>query len=315
MMSRINYAIFVLLFCLLSAWLSSCNKTTAVVPLLSVDTLSKPLSMKGSGSLIFTAYSPLANKPVQVFYHIPSTANNFSPVLMVFHGADRNASYSRDELISSSDKLGFIVIAPEFSDTYYPNADQYQMGNLFVDGDNPTANTLNDEKYWTFSVIDTVFYFMKNKMGSSIVNYDVFGHSAGGQFAHRFLLFKPNAKINRLVTASSGWYTMYDNKINFPYGTKLSPAEFASYNNLFNKKVFVLVGDLDTDPNSFDLRHNEIVDKQGLNRLERAQYFYVKSREEAEKRNSAFNWKYYSLKGVGHDFSKTSAAAITLLYQ
>ncbi len=315
MMPRIKYVILVLPFFMLSAWFSSCNKKTELIPSQTVDTLSKPLNMKGSGSLTFTAYSPLANKPVQVFYHIPNTANNFTPVLMVFHGADRNATYSRDELISHSDKLGFIVIAPEFSDTYYPNADKYQMGNLFIDGDNPTANTLNDEKFWTFSIVDSIFTFMKNKMGSSAINYDVFGHSAGGQFAHRFLLFKPNAKINRVVAASSGWYTMFDNSISFPYGTRLSPAEFASYNNLFNKKVFVLVGDLDTDPNSFDLRHNEIVDKQGLNRLERAQYFYVKSREEAERRGSAFNWKYYTLKGVGHDYSKTSAAAAIYLYQ
>ncbi len=314
-MSGLKNVVFVFLICMLSACISSCNDKNVIVPVIPIDTLSKPLNLKGSGSLTFTSKSPLVIKTFPVFYHIPTSANNFSPVLMVFHGADRNATYSRDELISSSDKMGFIVIAPEFSDANFPGADQYQMGNLFVDGDNPTANTLNDEKFWTFSIVDSIFTFMKNKMGSSAMNYDVFGHSAGGQFAHRLLLFKPNAKINRVVAASSGWYTMFDNTISFPYGTRLSPAEFASYNNLFNKKVFVLVGDLDTDPNSFDLRHNEIVDKQGLNRLERAQHFYVKSREEANKRGSAFNWKYYTLKGVGHDYSKTSAAAAIYLYQ
>jgi hypothetical protein len=108
---------------------------------------------------------------------------------------------------------------------------------------------------------------------------------------------------------------MFDNSISFPYGTKHSPVELSNYNNLFNKKVFVIVGDLDIDPNSSDLRHNEIVDKQGLNRFTRAQHFYTQSRAAAIQSNSAFNWKYYSLKGIGHDFSGTSAAAANYLYQ
>lgn len=314
-MNRRTILISILLTLLVSTCVISCKENELPQRVFPTESTAQPAKIKGTADFLYTDYAPLKDKPIRVFYHIPANATSLTPILFVFHGSDRNAKYSRDQMIAQADKLGFIIIAPEFSEALYPTADNYNLGGLFVDGDNPSSTTLNAESIWTYSVVEPIFEFMKINIGSSLPTFDVFGHSAGGQFVHRFLLFKPLAKINRLVTASSGWYTMFDNTIDFPYGTKKSPAEGANYNNLFNKKVFVLVGENDVDPNSFDLRHNEIVDKQGLNRLERAQYFYTKSREAATKSAGAFNWKYYPLKGAGHDFIATSSAAATFLYQ
>ncbi len=314
-MNRRIVLISILLTLLVSTCVFSCKEDEEPQTIVPTETPAEPAKMKGTADLLYTDYVPLQDKPIRVFYHIPANSTSLTPILFVFHGTDRNATYSRDVMIANANKLGFIIIAPEFSDQYYPTADSYNLGNVFVDGDNPSSTTLNAESSWTYSVVEPIFNFMKTKIGSSLPTFDVFGHSAGGQFVHRLLLFKPLAKINRLVTASSGWYTMFDNTIDFPYGTKKSPVELSSYNNLFNKKVFVIVGDQDIDPNSSDLRHNEIVDKQGLNRLERAQYFYTQSRAGATKNGSPFNWKYYSLKNVGHDFVGTSSAAASFLYQ
>lgn len=314
-MNRRTLLTITLIAYVLSACITSCKDEDNTSVIAATETPANATKIKGTADLVFTDYTPLKNKPIPLYYHIPANATSLTPILLVFHGSDRNAKYSRDQMIAQADKLGFIIIAPEFSEALYPTADNYNLGGLFVDGDNPSSATLNPESTWTFSAIEPIFNFMKDKIGSVVPTFDVFGHSAGGQFVHRLLLFKPLAKINRLVTASSGWYTMFDNTIDFPYGTKRSPVEGANYNNLFNKKVFVLVGENDVDPNSFDLRHNEIVDKQGLNRLERAQYFYTKSREAATKNSGAFNWKYYPLKGAGHDFIATSNAAAIYLYQ
>lgn len=298
----------VFLFCIFS-----CNK----------ENLSPPPTPRGVDSLIiygtsdftFTEYAPLNNKPVKVYFYVPNNANKNTPILFVLHGNERNALLSRNELIASANQLNFIIIAPEFSEANFPGGDGYNLGNIFVDGDNPTPQTLNEESIWTFSIIEPLFENFKNKIGSAVTQYDMFGHSAGGQFVQRYILFKPNAKINKTVIASSGWYTMLDNSIVFPYGTKGSPSENLKYNSLFGKKVFLVIGGDDTNPNSDALRHNDIVDKQGLNRLERAQYFYTQTRNTAVKNNLNFNWDYLVLPKVDHDFSATSSAGALLLYK
>ncbi len=307
---------FLLTVCMLGLMFVSCKREENSISIdVAKDTTTTPTKIKGSGDLTFTAYEPLKTKPIQLFYHIPNNATNQTPILFVFHGTDRNAKFSRDVMIANADKFGFIIIAPEFSEQHYPTADNYNLGNVFIDGDNPSVESLNAESLWTFSVVEPIFEFMKTKIGSTLNTYDVFGHSAGAQFVHRYMLFKPLAKVNRLAAAAAGWYTMFDKSIDFPYGTKKSPVEFANYNNLFNKKVYILIGEQDIDPNSDGLRHNEIVDKQGLNRLTRAQYFYTQSRATANQSAAAFNWKYYPLKGVAHDFSATSNAAAIYFYQ
>ncbi len=310
-----SFLAFTLISIMIISLFASCEKAENAVPTSSSDSSIFSTKIKGTADITFNSYTPLQNKPIQLFYHIPANATNQTPILLVFHGTDRNARYSRDVMINNANQFGFIIIAPEFTDQHFPTADSYNLGNVFVDGDNPSSSSLNPESVWTFSVVDPIFEFMKEKIGSSMTTYDIFGHSAGAQFVHRFLLFKPLAKANRFVAAAAGWYTLFNKTIDFPYGTKKSPAELSSYQNLFNKKVFILVGDQDIDPNSDALRHNEIVDKQGLNRFERAQYFYIKSREEANNLSAAFNWKYYPLKGVDHNFEATSNAAALYLYQ
>lgn len=299
---------------ILLIFVSACDKDESVKQTTAVKS-SDSLLLYGTGDFIFTEYAPLNNKPIKVFFHIPANSNNSTPLLFVLHGTERDAAFSRSALITSANQLNFIVIAPEFTEQYFPGGDAYNLGNIFVDGDNPTAQTLNNESIWSLSAIEPIFDYFKNKTGSKVSTFDMFGHSAGGQFVHRYLLFKPNAKLNKLVMAAAGWYTMLDNTIDFPYGTKKSPAELYNYSNIFSKKVFVIIGGNDTNPNSDALRHNDIVDKQGLNRLERAQYFYTQSRNLASKTNAVFNWSYSVLPKVDHDFAATSVAGAALLYK
>lgn len=270
--------------------------------------------LSGTGDFSFTSYAPLANKPIQVFYHIPKDATNQTPILFAFHGAGRDGEVSRNDLVDEANALKFIVIVPQFSDEYYPNSNAYNLGNIFEDGDNPTANSLNNEEIWTFSTIEPLFDLLKVRIRSATNTYDLFGHSAGAQFVHRYLTYKPQARVNRAVCAASGWYTMLDSKITFPYGTQVSPAENETHHSLLAKRVSVIVGDKDVDENSFGLRHNSEVDRQGLNRYTRAQYYYTKTQEYAISEGATFNWQFQILPNVGHDYTATSAAAALLLY-
>jgi hypothetical protein len=310
-MKRAHIFVYLILIC----FNFSCVKKEENKAPVDADAALDLSKFKGTGQFTYTGYSPLKDKPIGVFFHIPLQATNQTPILIAFHGNDRSGRVCRDAFIANANQLNFIVIAPEFNDINFPGGDTYNLGNVFVDGDNPTPSTLNAEGIWTFSLIDPVFDFFKESIKSIVTSYDVFGHSAGGQFAQRLLLFKPNGKINNMVISAPGWYTMLDTNTTFPYGTKVSPAATYPYTYQYIKKVHIIVGENDTDPNSADLRHNEIVDKQGLNRLTRAQYFFTQTRNLAVSKNAAFNWNYQVLKNVGHDFTATSNAGALLLYQ
>jgi len=276
--------------------------------------LNDSILVKGSGSFVFSSYAPLKDKPIRIWYHIPETSTSQTALLIVFTGASRDARESRDQMIADANKKNVMIFVPEFSDSLYPGSDQYNMGNVFVDGDNPSAATLNDESVWTFSVIEPLFDYIQLLTGHNLPSYDVFGHSAGGQFVHRFIYFKPKARVNQAVASSSGWYTVPDTQIDFPYGLKQAPGTDADLTAYFKFPLYVCVGAKDNDPNSASLRHNAQADAQGLNRLDRANYYFNTSKNLAAGRNELFNWKFSIVPNAGHDFALTSNFAMNLLY-
>ena len=273
------------------------------------------VKLTGTGVLTLKSFQPFSAKNIKLFYHIPKQATNQSPILIAIHGAERDGNYTRNTFLSQANSLGFIVIAPEFSEIDFPGGDGFNLGNVFVDGDNPSPSTLNTEEEWLFSAIDPIFEFMKTAIGSDVANFDLFGHSAGGQFVHRFIEFKPTSKVNRTVSAASGWYTVPDNNIVFPYGFDKSPAADNDLSALFAKKLYIIVGDKDNNPDDAGLRHNAFADAQGDDRLERAQYFYSRCNEIASASSIAYNWIYQSIPNTGHDLSATSTSAVNILYR
>lgn len=286
----------------------SCDKNEVVIP-------TETDSIEGTGSFVFDDYQPLEDKPIQVYFHIPGSAGPNTPILLVFHGNGRDALESRDLLIDKANQRSFIVVVPEFSTTYFPGSDSYHMANIFEDGDRPSTATLNTEEEWTFMVMDPIFERVKELTANKTTTYDLFGHSAGAQITHRFLTFEAGAKFNRIMASASGWYTVPDSEIKFPYGLKVSPMENAYLGAVFTKSLTIIVGTLDTDPNSYSLRHNTQADAQGLNRLDRAQYYYETSRDIALGKNLTFNWQYKSVPNVGHDFGALANFAADLLYK
>lgn len=231
------FGIFMLLF------LNNCSSYN------DIDDISIDEFSKGSGFFIYNYTAPNFSKSLRIFYHIPNKANALTPILIVFHGENRNAKEYRNAFVDASNAKNFIVIAPEFSDENFPQSDQYNLGNVYVNGDNPTSNSLNIESQWTFSIVEKLFDFIKSQLKNTTNFYNIFGHSAGAQFAHRFLMFKPNNRANQIVISAAGWYTFPDITIPFPYGLKNSILENSSLKNFFAKNVFVQVGELDNNPN------------------------------------------------------------------
>lgn len=265
----------------------------------------------GSGYFEYTSFN---SKTIRVYYHIPSNTNANSPILFVFHGSGRNASDYRNAMVSMANQYGFIVMTPQFSNLDFPGGDAYNLGNVFTDGDNPSPSSLNPEEEWTFSVIDPLFDFIKQSLNNNSLKYQVFGHSAGGQFAHRFLMFKPNANYDMVVVSAPGWYTLIDVDISFPYGFKDSPLESVSLSHLFEKKMIIQVGSLDNNPNASGLRHNQFADAQGLNRLDRAQHFFNTASVLAQNEDIEFQWELRINDGADHDYITACEKGAELIF-
>ena len=267
----------------------------------------------GANQFVFT-YNGLPQKPINVFYNIPNGNRTNMPIVIVFHGDERNASDYRDIWINASNQYGFMVFAPEFNSVDFPGGSSYIIGNVYQDGNFPTAQTLNNESIWTFSMIEPLFDFIKANSGSDANTYNMFGHSGGGQFVHRFVLLKPNARFDKAIAANSGWYTVPDGVASFPYGIMNCPIATISPNNYFSRKLFITVGSLDNNGSDPSLRHNPASDLQGLNRLDRANYFFSRSQIYANFNNATFNWQFRTVPNSGHDAVLMSNNAVSLLF-
>lgn len=287
--------------------LCSCTKDSS-------NTVDSGQLNSATNQFIYT-YSGLPQKPLNVFYHIPSGDKKNMPIVFIFHGEERDAKYYRDIWINAANKFGFMIFAPEFNAVNFPGGSSYIIGNVYQDGNFPTPETLNSESVWTFSIIEPLFDYIKTTFESSALTYDMFGHSGGGQFVHRFVLFKPNARFNKAIAANSGWYTVPDGIANYPYGIMNSPLAAIAPNNYFRKQLHISIGALDNNGSDSSLRHNVASDLQGLNRLERANYFFTNSQNYAQKNKNEFNWKLRIVPNSGHDPVKMSNDAINILFQ
>ena len=212
--------------------------------------------------------------------------------------------------MSNSD--GFMVFAPEFNDINFPSGDQYNLANIFQDGDNPSSETYNSSEKWTFSILDQLFDHIIKVFNGNQINYNAWGHSAGAQFLHRFVIYKPESKLNIAVCSNAGWYTVPEKGISFPYGLDKGQLDDSVLKKAFLKKLYVHLGEEDTNPNSSSLRHNEIVDaQQGITRRARGRYFYKTAKQNAEILNTEFNWiKTQEVKEVAHDYELMARDAL-----
>lgn len=269
---------------------------------------------QGSGLEVFVDYEPLAAKNVRLFYYVPVNATATSPIVFIFHGAERNALEYRNAIINKANTLNFIAVVPEFSEVNFPDVNGYQLGNVYVDGDEPSPATLNAEAIWSFSLVEPMFAFVKNKTKNSSATYFAIGHSGGAQFLHRFLMFKPTTKCDRAIVSAAGWYTATNKNIDFPYGLGSSPLENLDLAPLYAKNITVQVGTSDNNPNASSLRRNAEADVQGLHRLARAQYFYNTAAQSANVLSLPFTWQLAIIPGLSHDYVAALGHSVDLLF-
>ncbi len=261
-----------------------------------------------SGILKFKAGPDFQDKVIPLHYFMPSGDPGRMSVQIILHGASRNAEEYLEGWKDKARKYGIIVIAPEFSRVQF-TIGEYTHG-LFVD----SLNRMNPPQLTLFSLVDQIFALAKSELQLEHEQYNIYGHSAGGQFVHRYLQFFHSPYLNKAVAANPGWYTYPDEAIGYPYGIS---GLFEDYSALrqkyYAKDMLILLGTADTSRTD-NLRVNAEADLQGLNRLERGKNFFAANSKVAKRAQQLFNWKIAYVQDAGHQHELMSAAAADILY-
>lgn len=243
-----------------------------------------------------------------VYYHLPDRVTRDTPVVFVMHGVKRDADRYRDEWAALARQHGFIVIVPEFGQADFPGSRGYNTGYFSGENGTPRPRAL-----WSFAAIEPLFDDVRERFGTGATRYSIYGHSAGAQFVHRFVLFMPETRIDQAIAANAGWYTMPDPAIEFPYGVEEAPVDDAALKAALGKRLTVLLGTADTDRSDPNLRKTPEADAQGPHRFARGQQFFAEGEKAAAARGVPFGWKLATVPDVGHSNGKMAKAAAPLL--
>ena len=251
-----------------------------------------------------------AGKTVPVWYFLPEGAKADAPVLFVMHGVNRDAERYRKEWLPHAQKIGFVLVVPEFSRAEFPKDGDYSQGAVVDENNQPRPR-----EQWAFSFIEPIFDAVKERTGNRTENYRLFGHSAGAQFAHRFLYFVPKARVTQVVAANAGWWTLPDLQVEFPFGLKGAPSvNGEALKAALQRRLTVLLGTNDTDPNDPHLSRTAGAMAQGPFRFARGNYFFEYGQRQAAVLGVTLNWKLGTAPGVGHSDGGMSPFAVEWLF-
>lgn len=236
---------------------------------------------------------------------LPHAFHTDTPIVVVMHGASRDLPRYFGDWSAQADALKFIAVVPEFSKKDFRGSSRYNLGHVF---DSDTGER-RDEAAWTFSAIEPLFDYIVEWSGGGQTDYVLFGHSAGSQFVHRFLYYKPEARVSRAILANAGWYTMPDFGVDFPYGLDNSTVDPVVLAAFFSRDVTVLLGDADIGTDDENLRQTPEAELQGSHRLARGKTFFRVAKAKAANIGAEFNWQLQIVPGAEHSNAQMTPAA------
>jgi pimeloyl-ACP methyl ester carboxylesterase len=255
----------------------------------------------------------------RVWYYRPSTSEDSLRLVMVLHGMGRNGEDYLDSWIPYADENQLLVVAPEFSDEQPIGF----VGSLSGGGFEYRYSTGNvvtwfsrdlPEKDWYFTSVDNLFDTFLRSDSQLLNRYVLFGHSAGGQFVHRMVMFKPNARFDLAIAANSGWYTTPDNEQNYPYGISGAPKLHERITHSLQRPLVVFLGSEDK-PDQGGFRTRSEAMEQGESRPQRGEYFYKVAQNAASSRGINLGWQLKYAEGIGHNYTDMAEAAIPLIQE
>jgi pimeloyl-ACP methyl ester carboxylesterase len=246
------------------------------------------------------------DKPdVEIFYITPEKINKDTKVIFVIHGNSRNAEDYLSAWIPHVINKNVIVAAPQFRKI------DFRYFFLLEMAESSGKVNSNKNEYINNS-ISLFFNYLKSKFSLSTETYSMFGHSAGAQFTHRYMLLSMDNRISNTVIANAGWYTFITDD-EFPYGINNSPINISNEQIkwFMSQKVNLLIGSDDIGFRS--LNSSKGANLQGSTRVDRAANYFDSLIMSAENRGYALRWNYRVLDRVDHDYKKVTLYAAQIL--
>lgn len=242
----------------------------------------------------------VGGRNVNLYTYKPANYDN-GPMLMVFHGVDRNAEEYRDHARGLGDRHAAIVVAPEFDKERFP-ARKYQHGGLQRD---VKTNAVTPREEWTWSLVPQIALEIRRREGRSDMPYYLIGHSAGGQFVGRLAGFV-ESDASRILVANPSSYLFPSQAVEFPYGFGGLPGDLSDEQRLrryLAQPLTIYLGTKDNERDD-DLDTSPEADQQGNTRLERGRKVFDAARRLAEEKGWEFRWTLVEAEDVGHDHRK-----------
>ena len=247
------------------------------------------------------------DKPdVNFLYTLPKKIDKDTKILFIIHGNSRNA----DTYLNAWQELAYernvILVAPEFTRENYINFNTLMMSKS-------NGDLLKDETLYLNNSIEYFFNFFKSKYKLHTNTYKIYGHSAGAQFVHRYLLITKDPAIDQAVIANAGWYTVISDN-NYPYGIRNIPVEFKGnqLKNFLDYRISLLIGSADLGNTSLNTSDGAML--QGANRYQRAENFFDYLLIYGEQKNLPVRWKYQVVEGGIHSNEKMAPSAFNILF-
>jgi len=263
----------------------------------------------GASQFVFEYQNGRNNGRLTVWTYLPKEFAANGPVLFVMHGVRRDGKRYRNEWMTHAEREKSLLLVPEFSVEEFPGGRNYAVPKPNVDSVHS-----DDLPPSAFLVIERIFDQVLSTTRLETKEYLLYGHSAGAQFVHRFMLFNPRARVKTAVAANAGWYTMPDFTIAFPYGLQNSGLFESGLKDALGRKLIILLGEKDTDPRHPLLNRSASAMRQGMHRLERGQNFYRAGARAAEMLNAPFHWQIATVPEADHDNAKMALGAAPLLF-
>ena len=269
---------------------------------------AQPLPAGSPQHFEFRGAGAFADKPLTVHYFRPEGAGADAPVLFAIHGVERDGQRALQNWVAFAEKRKFVVVAPEFALQEFSNR-WFQMGGM--------AERSPDKM--TFALIEQLFDRLRAGEGLTAPSYHLFGHSAGAQFAHRFVLMAEHPRLAAAVAANAGSYTVpayaaSTPGLAYPWLLDASVVDAGKLGEAFGRRLTVLLGENDTSTASPDFPRSREAAELGANRFERGQAFFARAKAQAAELGLPFQWQLRTVPGVGHNSREMARAAAPLLF-
>jgi len=234
--------------------------------------------------------------PVDVIVYIPKETKPSDPVLVVVPGASRDTQRFHGSWLSLAKENNFVVVTIGAPKNYFPDEWSYNAGGI-MNGN----GEVSDEKTWLFSAIEPIFNDVKKKYKIETKKFHLFGHSAGGGFVHRFMLFKPDAPVARAVAANPAFVTLPNYNSFYPFGLGGLSVDDRSLGRWFDSEMAIVLGEKDLGPRTQPLSNGKEAKEQGPHCFARGTLLYKVSKQQAKSKKTNFKWRLITAPGVGHD--------------